>query len=290
MSRQTSRGEAPVAMLCQTFRISRAAFYAAKLRLHEEPRSATKTNVLRLPRRPNVASAEQVLVAVRKIIQENPAWGVRKVWAMLRREHGLNVSRKRVWSLMRGANLVLARDREHAGPPPRGHVVTELPNRRFATDITTVWTKREGWVAITPTIDCGCRSLLGLVVSKAQDALTILDSVREALVAAFGAPSNVPEGLELRTDHGPQYTGSECEELVGHWGLDHTYAPIGRPTGNSVVERVIRTMKEELLWLRDWNDADEIRRALVDWRRAYNERRPHQALAWKTPKEIRQAA
>jgi transposase InsO family protein len=245
---------------------------------------------VRLPRRPDVASAETILAAVRKVIAEAPAWGVRKVWAMLRREHGLKVSRKRVWAIMHGANLVLARERESGEPPPRGHVITELPNRRFATDMTTVWTKREGWIAITPTIDCGCRSILGLVVSKAQDALTLLSSVREALVTAFGAPSEVPEGLELRTDHGPQYTGAECEELVRHWGLDHTYAPIGRPTGNSVVERVIRTMKEELLWLRDWNDADEIRRALVDWRRVYNERRPHQALAWKTPAEVRQAA
>lgn len=290
MSRQTSRGEAPVATLCVTFRISRAAYYAAKERMRTERCSGSTSNVVRLPRRPNVASAEEVLVAARKIIQEHPAWGVRKVWAMLRREHGLKVSRKRVWTLMRGANLVLARDREPGEPPPRGHVKTELPNRRFATDITTVWTKRDGWVAITPTIDCGCRSLLSLLVSKSQDALTILGSVREALVAAFGAPSNVPEGLELRTDHGPQYTGADCEELVRHWGLEHTYAPIGRPTGNSVVERVIRTMKEELLWLRDWNDAQEIRLALADWRRAYNERRPHQALAWKTPAEVRQAA
>jgi len=289
MSRKTSRGVVAVATLCETFDISRAAFYAAKKRLTLAP-TAAATNVVRLPSRPKVASADVVLAAIRKVIAEAPAWGVRKVWAMLRREHGLNVSRKRVWALMRGAGLVLAREREAGEPPPRGHVVTERPNRRFATDITTVWTKREGWIAITPTIDCGCRSILGLVVSKSQDALTVLGSVRAALGAAFGDPSGVPEGLELRTDHGPQYTGADCDELIRHWRLEHTYAPIGRPTGNSVVERVIRTMKEELLWLRDWNDADEIRRELDRWRRAYNERRPHQALAWRTPTEVRQAA
>jgi transposase InsO family protein len=289
MSRQTSRGIAPVATLCETFAISRAAFYAAKQRL-DAGTSPRPSNVVRLPTRPKVASADAVLAAIRTVVAERPAWGVRKVWAMLRREHGLNVSRKRVWALMRGANLVLARDREHGEPPPRGHVATHRPNRRFATDLTTVWTKREGWVAIMPTIDCGCRSILGLVVSKAQDALTVLRSVREALVAAFGTPSEVPDGLELRTDHGPQYTGDECAELLAHWNVEHTYAPIGRPTGNAVVERVIRTMKEELLWLRDWNDADEIRRELETWRRMYNERRPHQALAWKTPSEVRQAA
>ncbi|MDW8250566.1 MAG: IS3 family transposase [Myxococcales bacterium] len=289
MSRQTSRGLAPVATLCETFDVSRAAYYAAKARI-DGRMPVPRTNVVRLPTRPKAASAEAVLVAIRKVIAEAPAWGVRKVWAVLRREHGLLVSRKRVWSIMRAAGLVLARDREAGEPPPRGHVVTDLPNRRFATDMTTVWTKREGWVAITPTIDCGCRSILGLVVSKSQDALTVLGSVREALVSAFGDPSEVPEGLELRTDHGSVYTGAECEELVRHWRLEHTYAPIGRTTGNSVVERVIRTMKEELLWLRDWNDAEEIRQAIEVWRRAYNERRPHQALDWKTPAEVRQAA
>ena len=112
---------------------------------------------------------------------------------------------------MRAANLVFARDREHGEQPPRsGRVTTDRPNRRFATALTTVCTKGEGWVAIMPTIDCGCRSILGLVVSKAQDALTVISSVREELVTAFVTPSEVPDGLELRTDHGPQYTGEEC--------------------------------------------------------------------------------
>jgi hypothetical protein len=31
-----------------------------------------------------------------------------------------------------------------------------------------------------------------------------------------------------------------------------TFAPVGRPTGNAVAERTIRTMKEECVWLADW--------------------------------------
>ena len=62
---------------------------------------------------------------------------------------------------------------------------------------------------------------------------------------------------------------------------------MGRPTGNAVAERVIRTMKEEVVWLRDWEGADELREALLAWQHRYNTQRPHQALGWKTPAEHR---
>ncbi|MGC3998582.1 MAG: IS3 family transposase [Anaeromyxobacter sp.] len=112
-----------------------------------------------LRRAPRHTSNEVVLEAIRQIIQAEPAWGVRKVWATLKRQ-GLKVSKKRVHALMRAHGLVLARDRE-PGETTRGHVVVPEPNRRMATDFTTTWTKQDGWVAVVPTIDCGCRSVLG---------------------------------------------------------------------------------------------------------------------------------
>lgn len=78
----------------------------------------------------------------------------------------------------------------------------------------------------------------------------MLAPVRQALVHAFGDAGQVPMGLELRTDHGPQYTGTDCADLCREWGIDHTFAPVGRPTGNAVTERFIRTLKEELICFR----------------------------------------
>jgi putative transposase len=278
MSRETSAGVATVTQLCEAFGISRAAYYAAK-------KVKPVAKVVALPRAPRHTSSEVVLAAIRDVIKAEPAWGVRKVWATLKR-NGLKVSRKRVHALMRANGLVLARDRE-PGDTSRGHVAVPEPNRRFGGDLTTVWTKKDGWVAVVPTIDCGCRSVLGLTVTKDQHGPAVLASVEEALRAAFGEPRFVPSGVELRTDHGPQYTGADCADLVARWGLLHTFAPVGRPTGNAVAERVIRTMKEEIVWLRDWDSADELRAALVEWQCRYNTRRPHQALDWKTPAEYR---
>src|SRR5690606_30593498 len=134
---------------------------------------------------------------------------------------------------------------------------------------------------------CGCRSLLSIEVTKRQDTPAVLAPVEAALLATYGHPDAVPLGLEIRTDHGPQYTGGDFEEFADEWNLDHTFAPVGRPTGNAAVERLIRTMKEEVVWLRDWESAEELRQALLDWMVRYNTRRPHQALGWLTPAEYR---
>jgi len=46
-------------------------------------------------------------------------------------------------------------------------------------------------------------------------------------------------------------------------------------------------MKEKVVWLRDWDSLDELRKALLAWMVRYNTRRPHQALGWLTPAEYR---
>lgn len=55
--------------------------------------------------------------------------------------------------------------------------------------------------------------------------------------------------------------------------------------------RPILTLKAELIWLRDWESADELRRAVEAWRifYNYNTERPHQAPDWATPAERRMA-
>ena len=156
-----------------------------------------------------------------------------------------------------------------------------------ATDLTTVWTRDEGLVAIVLTVDCGCRSVLDVRAMKSQSAPAVLGTVRSALIDIFSTPKNVPNDLELRTDHGPQYTGADAAVMAKQWGLQHTFAPVGRPTGNAVAERTIQTMKLECIWQKDWESLVELHAALQAWRNEFNDERPHQSLGWKTPTEWR---
>jgi putative transposase len=77
--------------------------------------------------------------------------------------------------------------------------------------------------------------------------------------------------------------------LAQEWGLLHTFAPVGRPTGNAVAERFIRTIKEEVIWLRDWDTAADLRETINAWLVTYHTRRAHQSLQWMTPSEYRAA-
>src|SRR5262245_11288934 len=192
--RDTIAGKASVKLVCETFSLSRAAYYADARRQRGE--LVGKDNIIALPKRPRFTSAEVVLLRIREVLAREAcaAWGVRKVWATLKRE-GLKVSRKRVHAIMRAHGLVLARDRE-PGEPTRGHVVVPEPNRRLATDMTTVWTRRDGVVALVPTIDCGDRTAV-IEVTVDQHGTAVLASVEAKLTASFGTPTSVPEGVEL---------------------------------------------------------------------------------------------
>jgi putative transposase len=312
MSRATARGKATVSEMCEAFEITRQAYYAARQRSEEEARDASlpptrtsgreeivapgafsevdpQADVLAAAERGRSGhSAARLLQAIVAVIRRSPAWGVRKVWAFLRHVRGWVVSRRRVWRIMKAHGLVLpASGPERRENLPRGQVAVPSSNRRWATDLTTQATARDGVVAIVPVVDCGDRVALAIEITKSQEAPAVLRPVERALEDTFGDPRHVPDGLELRSDHGPQYTGADCEKLCKTWHFAHTFAPVARPTGNAVVERFIQTLKVELLWTRDWGSIEELRVAITEWVVRYNEERPHQALGWRTPAEQR---
>ena len=204
MSLETSAGKATVTQACEVFGISRAGYYEAKKALCVVAKPTLTLIEGGATSAPPYDGAEKVKAAIRAIVDAHPAWGVRKVWATLRRApHGLKVVHRRVHALMRDMGLCLPPDRSHRTLAARGHVVVEQPNRRLSTDLTTVWTKQDGLVAVVPVLDNGCRTALGLGVMKAQDSAAVLAPVRAALVDVFGSPANVPDGVEFLTDHGP---------------------------------------------------------------------------------------
>jgi putative transposase len=283
MSRETDAGAVTVVGLCKLLGVSRAGVYAARQTATEEPKGALPATV-----RTGVPAGE-LLLAIRVVLKEHSSWGHRKVWATLRRQ-GTRVSRRRVAEVMKAHGEMQEAHAPRADAArPRGHVVVPEPNRRFATDLTTVWTRRDGLVAVVLTVDSGCRSVLDVAATKSQESGPVLATVERALERAFGRPDQVPEGVELRSDHGPQYTGQDAQDLALRWNLVQTFAPVGRPTGNALAERTIQTMKIECLWPSEFDGVEDLQAALEAWRRSFNDERPHQALGWKTPSEVRSA-
>lgn len=100
MKQETSLGRATGKQVCEDFHVRRQAYYQAT-----RPLAASAKAVVADRRGPWVSNA--VLVScIRRVVDENPGWGSRKVWAVLRRD-GIRLPAKRVWKLMQGLGLAL---------------------------------------------------------------------------------------------------------------------------------------------------------------------------------------
>ncbi len=54
-------------------------------------------------------------------------------------------------------------------------------------------------------------------------------------------------------------------------GIESSPAFVRAPEGNGCAERFIRTLKENLLWVRTFDTVEELRQALLEFRDLYNE-------------------
>jgi putative transposase len=61
----------------------------------------------------------------------------------------------------------------------------------------------------------------------------------------------------------------------------------GKPTDNSFVESFNGSLRDECLNVNWFESIEEAKARIEDWRRDYNETRPHQALGEQTPEPPR---
>ncbi len=78
-------------------------------------------------------------------------------------------------------------------------------------------------------------------------------------------------GLVIRHDNGSQYTSDAFQNELRFLGAASSPSFVRSPEGNGCAERVIRTLKEQVLWVRTFSTVEELRRALLEWAHRYNE-------------------
>jgi transposase InsO family protein len=90
--------------------------------------------------------------------------------------------------------------------------------------------------------------------------------------SCFGAIApGVARGLKLRHDHGFNYMSGDFQDEIEFLGIEASPSFVREPQGNGVAERFIRTLKENLLWVRTFDTIQELRAALVAFATRYNE-------------------
>jgi putative transposase len=261
---------------------SRATIYRHRRRSGDTPR-----------RRPGPigAMADEALVeAIRKLLTDSPFHGEghRKLWARLRFA-GIRTSRRRVLRLTREHGLLA---HQRAGRPhgPKAHdgtITTERVDTMWGTDMTAVVTG-EGQAAVFIAVDHCSAECLGIHASRDANRFEALEPVRQAVRRCHGSfGRDVAAGLRLRHDHGSRYVSHDFQVEIRFLGMESSPAFVREPEGNGCAERFIRTLKENLLWLRRFEATEELRRALLAFQRTYNQSWIIERHGYKTPAQVR---
>ena len=99
--------------------------------------------------------------------------------------------------------------------------------------------------------------------------------------------AGVARGLRLRHDHGSNYLADDFQQEVAFFGIESSPSFVREPEGNGVAERFIRTLKENLLWVRSFDTIEELRLALLAFKRTYNEQWMLEKYHYRSPAQVR---
>jgi putative transposase len=234
----------------------------------------------------------ELVVHIRTVLQASPFYGegYRKVWARLRYA-GVRTSPRRVLRLMREQGL-LAPQRQGQPHGPSAHdgtIITDRVDTLWGTDMTATFTREEGQVAIFIAVDHCSAECVGIHAAKHGTRFEALEPIRQGVRTHFGAfDKEVAHGLLLRHDHGSQYMSRVFQDELAFLGVTSSPAFVREPQGNGCAERFIRTLKENLLWITTFDTVEELRVALLEFKRRYNETWLLGRHRYKTPLQVRQ--
>jgi len=250
-----------LSQLCRWFEVSRRTVY------YQPTKVAPKVD-------------EQLVAPIKAMIEENPSFGYRTVAHLLRMNKNTvqRIFQLKGWQVRKRA--IGMRPRIQALPS-----VATAPNERWSTDLCRVWAGKDGWASLALVIDCHTRELLGWHLARTGKASTAGSALEQALIARFGTLGKVAKPFLLRSDNGLVFTSRYFTGLAKSYGLKQEFITPHCPQQNGMVERVIRSLKEQCVHRHRFESLQHASRVINDWISFYNHQRPHQALKMKTPAE-----
>jgi transposase InsO family protein len=254
--------------VCRVWELARSTVYAQRWRGQQPPEPPRR----RGPRQ--LLSDEMLTQAIRDTLASSP-WlgeGYRKVWAQLRLA-GIHTSKRRVLRLMREANLLAPTRTGHPHGPKahEGTITTARPDEMWGIDITGTMTTQEGNANVFILVDHCTAECLGIHATHRATRIEAVEPLRQAVRDLFGAyDQGAAAGVALRHDHGSQFLSDHFQRELTFLGMTSSPAFVREPEGNGCAERFIRTLKEQLLWVRCFATIDELQAALQEFKRRYN--------------------
>lgn len=268
--------------VCREFGITRKTGYKWLNRSEQGlPMSDESRRPHRIAGKTDTETEEKIL----EVRSENPGWGAKKIHDVLEKQGETDIP------CVRTVNNILKRngcisEEESLMHRPYQRFEKESCNDMWQTDFKGEFMMKDGNYCYPLNIlDDHSRYILTIKPSLSTGNL--VKDTFERTFYEFGMPNSV------LSDNGAQFAGfKQGYTQFEKWLMDHDILPIhGRirhPQTQGKIERFHRSMKEELLKHREFENIEDADRQLQEWRIKYNTVRPHESLAMKCPADVYQ--
>ncbi len=236
-----------------------------------------------------------LLPAIRRLVDQRPTYGYRRLTALLNRERrglGLEpVNRKRVLRILGQHGLTLERSTgRREGRVHDGKVAVMASNIRWCSDALEIGCWNGERVRIAFIIDAFDREIIAhaAVAGAGISGSDIRDMMLAAVERRFGT-DRAPQAIEHLSDSGSCYTAKQTRDFAAALGLTPCFTPIRSPESNGMSESFVKTLKRDYVRVTPLPDAATVLGLVPGWITDYNTVHPHSALRMRSPAEFREA-
>ncbi|MBP7025759.1 MAG: IS3 family transposase [Leptotrichiaceae bacterium] len=159
---------------------------------------------------------------------------------------------------------------------------TETINEKWVSDITYIWSRKEGWCYLSSIMDLYSNRIISHKVGKFMDIKLVMETLKEAYYVR-GRKSNII----IHTDRGSQYMSKEYRDYCKSSKMIVSYSRKGNPYDNACIESFHATLKKEYIHHKKFDTIEEIKVGIFEYiEKWYNRERIQEKIGYLTPVEF----
>ena len=242
-----------------------------------------------------------VVEYIKEVRSKDPGIGGEKLWMMYRKKFGReeSVGYNRFYDIIEKYNLKVRKRRRRVRTTDSTHdyplyanlvkeIIPERTNQIWVSDITYISLSAGpekvdgGFCYLSLITDIYSKEIIGYSLGRTLETKYTMEALEMAFKRLQGDSG---KGLIHHSDRGVQYASYAYTDALKEKGVRISMTESGNPKDNAVAERVNNTIKNELLMGMNFQNMEEVRKALDAAIAFYNTERPHMSLDGMTPSE-----
>jgi transposase InsO family protein len=232
--------------------------------------------------RPLASGEEARLVSdITELATKYGRYGYRRITAMLNNEKGWQVNHKRVERIWRKEGLKVPKKQPKRGRLwlNDGSCIRLRPEHKdhvWSYDFVTARTSDGRPFKMLTIVDEYTRECLAILVERCITSEDVINQLY-TLFLTRGVPEHI------RSDNGPEFTARAVRSWLAEMGVKTLFIEPGSPWENGYIESFNGKLRDELLNREIFTTLTEAKVLIEQWRREYNQIRPHSAKGYKPP-------